>query len=44
MVAVEILGGVLEFAIDGFVRFFEDLGACRSCSLEMQFNVLNEYG
>ena len=44
MVAVEILGSVLEFAIDGFVRFFQDFGACRLCSLEMCFNIFNKNG
>ena len=44
MVAVEILGGILEFTVNSFVRFFENLGASRFCSLEMRFNILDKYG
>ncbi len=42
-VAVEVLGCVLEFTIDGFVKILQDLGACRFCSLEMSINVINKH-
>jgi len=44
MVAVEVLGCVLEFAIDGFVRILQDLGASGFCALEMRFKILNKHG
>jgi len=43
MVPVEVLGCVLEFTIDGFVKILQDLGACRFCSLEMRINVINKH-
>ena len=42
--AVEVLGCVLELAIDGFVKILQDLGACRFCSLEMRINIINKHG
>src|SRR5258708_33392506 len=44
MVAVEVLGCVLEFAIDGFVRILQNLGASGFCALEMRFKILNKHG
>src|SRR5260370_21950100 len=44
MMAVKVLGCVLEFAIYGFVRILQDLGTCGLCSFKMLFNILNKHG
>ena len=41
---VEVFDCILELAVDGFMRVFEDPGAGGFRSLEMFFNVVDEYG
>jgi len=44
VVAVEILGGVLEFTIDGFVGLFEDGGAGGASALAVSFDIVDKKG
>ncbi len=43
MVAIEVLGCILEFAIDGLVEILQEFGACRFRSAEVRFQIVDEH-